>query len=237
MSDNYIYLALSASFFLVAIIFSFYRKDLRSLIIKTGIIGGVVGILSEFWYFNDYWKPPTIFGTSYFPLEDFLFGFGVTAVGATVFKVVNSLQMKKTFPSRKKEALFYFATSAVLLVIITNLLTLNSIFVSSVLFIIISTFILYQRNDLIAQSLVTALLLVGFATIIYALLFGQFSDTYLEKYFLLNDTRVNFNLFGTMPLTEMLWYFSWGMLAGTIFDYARGTSLEKTTRDTHTKSI
>ncbi len=227
MDDKYVYLTLAIPFFFVALAIFLYRKDLRSLVVKAGLIGSVIGVVSEYWYFNDYWIPLTVFESAYLPVEDIIFGFGITAVGATIYKVVSGLSAEKIYPDRKKETLIYFGVALTSLFILTNFLSVNSILVSSALFILIALSMLYVRRDLCKQAFVTSLLLVGFAVIVYIPLFNLFADVYIENYLLVSGNQLNPNLFGAVPLTEILWYFSWGLLAGTIFDYARGTGLKQ----------
>lgn len=228
MSDNYVYLAIAIPFFVLSVAIFIYRKDLSRLVIKAGLAGGAVGVLSEYWYFSDYWIPPTVFESALLPVEDFLFGFGVTVVGATIYKVIHGLYSKKTHPDRRRETLLYFGAAFVALITLTNLLSVNSIVVSSVLFTLVAASMLYVRRDLCKQAVTTSMLLVGFAITIYIPLFNLFAGTYIANYFLLSDSSINPSLLGVMPLSEIIWYFSWGLLAGTIFDYARGTSPETT---------
>ncbi len=235
MDDRYVYLALATSFFVASMVILFSRKDLRRPILRVGLIGSVIGILSEYWYFKDYWIPPTVFESALLPVEDFLFGFGVMVVGATIYKVIHGLYSKKTHPGRMKETLLYFGAALAALITLTNLLSVNSIVASSVLFTLVAASMLYARRDLFKQAVTTSLLLVGFAVVIYIPLFNIFAGAYIDNYFLLSNNSINPSLFGAMPLAEIIWYFSWGLLAGTIFDYARGTSPETTNVNTINK--
>ncbi len=227
MDDRYIYLMLATPFFFMAMVIFVFRKDLRSIVVKTGLLGGVIGIMSEYWYFNDYWSPPTILERSYLPIEDFIFGFGVTAVGATIYKVLHKLQVKKTQPARKKQTLMLFGEGLLLLLIFNGILGINSILASSVIFILITLQMLFTRKDLSDQAIVTALILPGLAILVYAPLFRLFATGYIDSFFLLTNTALGLVIFSSIPLTEVVWYFSWGLLAGTIFDYFRGTATSK----------
>lgn len=80
-----------------------------NILLKVSAIGGLAGLISEMWYFNDYWRPPTLLGNSKISIEDFLFGFSFTGIAALVYKVIvrkRPIQAK----SRKKLFLLFLGT-------------------------------------------------------------------------------------------------------------------------------
>lgn len=223
MDDTYVYLLAALPFFVLSMVFFVIRPDLRGLIIKAGLLGGVAGLLSEYWYFKDYWQPPSLRGLAAVSVEDFVFGFGVTAVAASVYKVMTHAGLVKKDKPALNQLMVFMAGGLGLLVIFNNWLGLNSIFVSSAIFLGIAMVILVQRKDLLKQAVFTAVVLVCFATLVYLPLFNILAPDYLRDYFLLDSHVFNPSIFGAMPVFEIMWYFSWGFLAGILYDFVSGS--------------
>jgi len=221
--DKYAYLLISIflSFIWVAIFIK--RRDLQRQLIQTSIIGGFAGLIAEHWYFRDYWRPPSLLGTSVISIEDFLFGFFITGIAATIY---DSLFMKENnVKEEKKRKRFFgilFILGVISLLIFNTWLGVNSIFVSSFIFLIISVVIIHVRKDLLAKSVISGLLTMLIIIPIYAIIFNIISPDYISKYFLLTSTRLGTTILGNIPLTELLWYFSWGCLAGIGYDFVFG---------------
>jgi hypothetical protein len=224
--DQYVYLLLALPFFITSLLIAVFRSVLRRLVILSGLLGGAAGLLAEFWYLRDYWQPPSLFGAATISIEDFLFGFGATALAASAYKFIKKKKLEKQFADKKKLVWIYFFMGLTSLLIFNNWLGINSIIVSSVAFLLFTLLIIYQRRDLISQSLFSAIFLSAFALAIYLPLFNVLSPDYIEKYFLLTDSPFNPTFFGVLPAAELLWYFCWGSLAGILYDFASGSKLE-----------
>jgi len=59
--ERIVYLLLSVPFLVFVGIIYAKRPDLRRFIIRVGVAGGIIGVLSEIWYFPGYWRPINIF--------------------------------------------------------------------------------------------------------------------------------------------------------------------------------
>ena len=223
--DRYIYMLLSLSLLSVWLVnFLFLKNVLRKIIIKISIIGGLAGIISEFWYFKDYWDPPSLLGNTKFLLEDFLFGFAFTGIAATIYKVVFRKESKDIIiKGRKKLFFIFFVIGIFSLLLFNNLLKINSIFVSSFTVLIFSLIIILIRRDLIFQSIMSGILSLLIIIPIYVLIFNLISPTFWDKYWLLANTTFGAKVIGNIPLTELHWYFSWGCFAGIAYDFYHGS--------------
>lgn len=42
----------------------------------------------------------------------------------------------------------------------------------------------------------------------------------------ISGTKYDFLLFGTVPLTELIWGFSWGMAVGALYEFWQGYRLK-----------
>ncbi|MGS2761903.1 lycopene cyclase domain-containing protein [Sinomicrobium sp. M5D2P9] len=220
--DQYIYLFISVFLCVPWIIFFRSRPDLRRKIWKASVIGGFAGLIAEFWYFRDYWHPPSSVGSATVSPEDFLFGFFVTGLAVSVYDVVFRKTTSNGEQRRKKHFAFLFLTGVGALFLFNNLLGFHSIFVSSVSFIIFSIIMVIVRKDLWRPLLASGILILLLIIPIYAIIFNLMSPTYWDSYGLLSGTPYGATILGNIPLTELLWYFSWGCMAGIAYDFASG---------------
>lgn len=187
----------------------------------TSFAGGFAGVLSEIWYFRDYWRPPTLVN-GYSQLEDFLFGFVIVSISSSIYDFVFSRTLIKEKKPRLGIATGLFLLGLVGLIGLSDLLKYNSLLVSSFIFIFISVVVVFIRRDMAGKALVTGLFLMLAALLIYSVLFCFLSPSYWDNYLLLKDSNYSVSLFGSIPLTELLWYFSWGCVGGVFYDFAFG---------------
>lgn len=225
--DRYTYLFISLFLFIPWFIIIFKRPDLRRKVIKTSLIGGVAGLIANFWYFRDYWRPPSLFGNTVISIEDFLFGFLITGIAASIYDTVFNKKYVKKYKKRKKFFGNLFLIGVIILFIFNNWLGINSIFVSSFAFLGFSIIIVSIRKDLIIPSIVSGLLVTLIIIPIYIILFNYISPTYWDKYWLLANTSFGIEVLGNIPVTELIWYFTWGCFAGISYDFVSGSEKVK----------
>lgn len=221
--DKYTYLLIPLFLFIPWLIIFLSRTDLREKIIKAGVFGAPAGVIAEFWYFADYWQPPLIFENSVFMIEDLLAGFFITGVTVSVYDMIFTEKNIREEKNRKMFFLGLFVLGTILLLIFNNGLGINSIFVSSFAFILLSIAMVAIRKDLLIPSIVSGILTLLIITPIYGIIFNYISPEYWNSYWLLSETKFGLTIFGNIPVTELLWYFSWGCLAGIGYDFASGT--------------
>ncbi len=219
MNDSYIYLAMGVGFLLPVVVITMLRPDLLKIIFKVGILGGITGLIIEYWYFQDYWRPPSLFGVAVPSVEDFVVGFALAALASTVFWVIS----KQRQPVNKGKFFRRFIPLAgvalIGIVVLSDVVGINSGIATYIVLSGATIFILVQKPFLWKKALVTAGCLVALSLIIYAILFGMLSPDYLDKYFLIVQHSWNPTLFGFFPLSELLWYALCGLSTGLIYDY------------------
>lgn len=233
--DKYIYLLLSLSLLFFWFIIFAARKDLRGRIIKASTVGGFAGVIAEFWYFKDYWQPPSLLGNTTISIEDFLFGFAVTGIAVSVYDVVFRRSNTREFKRGIKLFLLLFLIGVVSLLVFSNWLKINSVFVSSFAFIFFSIVMMILRKDLVIPSFMSGILMVVMITPIYLMLYDWLSPDYWDKYWLLQNTSFGITVLGNIPITEIIWYFSWGCLAGAAYNFVSGEKKIALAKDAYSK--
>ena len=194
------------------------RQDLRRRMLRMGIAVGIAGVFSEGVFFRDYWHPPLVIRFDRFGgIEDFFFGIAFGGICVALYDVVFHKRLKrKGFPH-------YWIMSLLILseLICVKGLTpyINSIYASAIGFIIPAIIIIYLRRDLIAETLLSALLggsILAFMEMIMLAL----APSYLKQYYFLYG-KVPL-IFGIVPLTEFLWGAAFAAVVGPIRDFEFG---------------
>jgi len=229
--DKYIYFTFSSAFLGIAFILLMLRKDIARTVIKYSLMGGFAGMAAEFFYFRDYWRPPSLMCIGKVSIEDFIFGFAISAISITAYPVFTRIVMKKT-KSTNKNALWFFISTAIALLLILNLWAgINSIIVSYIIFALFTFAILRQRKDLVRVSLVSAVSVTALVLLIYIPVFDFLSPHFWDKYWLLANTAWGITILGHLPLTEILWYISWVMFASTAGFFIEGMEYSMPIKD------
>lgn len=221
--EKYTYLFLSL--FLLAIwsiVFWLLKNNSRKILMKISVMGGLAGLISELWYFKDYWHPPSLLGNAKISLEDFLFSFAFVGIAATIYKVIFKKDNEKHKKGYKTMFLTFFAVGILSMLLLSSILKINSIYVSSFAFITFSLTMVAIRKDLVWQSIMSGLLSLLVIIPIYILLFNFMFPNYWDKYWLLVNTTFGIKIIGNIPLTELLWYFSLGCFTGIAYDFYSG---------------
>lgn len=201
------------------------RADLRGPMLKVSLVGAGAGLIAEVWYFRDYWRPPTLAGVARPSPEDALFGFAVTGIAFAAHKVVFRRAMAPGAPRRYPVSAGLGLAGLAALVVGTASLGLNSIFVSSAAFVVGAAVMVTLRRDLLRPAAESAVLVVAAMLPVYLLLFDVLSPAYWDRYWLLRHTSWGILVLGNVPVTEILWYASWGTLAGIAYEFTTGRLL------------
>jgi hypothetical protein len=107
----------------------------------------------------------------------------------------------------------------------TTALGVNSIVVSSAAFVVSAAAMATMRRDLLRPALESGALVVAAALPLYVLLFDVVAPAYWDRYWLLPHTKLGVMVLGNIPVTEIVWYASWGALAGIAYEFTTGRSL------------
>jgi hypothetical protein len=201
----------------------FIRNPFKSGMLRVSFAGGIAGLLAEYWYFRDYWKPPTLLGEGVYSPEDFIVGFALFGIPCYAHLVMTrrSIDYEKENKVKNKQFIILFFIGLSSLMLFNVLLGLNSGIVSILTFTFLSFTIWVQRPDLIHVSLKTAFFMLFLIGFFYYLLFNIFFPEFWVKYGLLEGTLLEKKWYN-IPVSELFWYFTWGLLAGTFWEYRNG---------------
>jgi hypothetical protein len=169
MISIYSYLIGDLFFLTVWVLLFSLRKDLRKEMITMSLMAGVMGPFSEFWYFRDYWRPPLIwqFHSLIGGLEDVLFGFAIGGIAAIIYEEVLGKKLIKRGRNHNLLFVLFFFLIFVCTFGFTYTTGLNSIFASSLAFVIFSVIMLAVRPDLTRDAFLSGLFVSIVMFVIY----------------------------------------------------------------------
>lgn len=196
------------------------------------LITAAFGPISEIWYFADYWKPEIALPLPIGGVEDLLFGFSIGGIGAFAYEslFVRGICRCEEKKLKKEWFLFvFFVIEGMAMIILNNLLGLNSIFASSLGMAAVAVVMLWQRPDLLTNAIGSAFFVAGTMFIIYFL--GQEifpgAHAWMLRIWKLSGNPEGIIIFKHIPWTEMLWGFSWGLVWGPMYEFLVGARLIK----------
>jgi hypothetical protein len=222
-----LYLALALLVVATAAGVANFRRDLLRPMLAAAAFGAAWGPLSEYWFFQDYWRPPGVFGRPY--LEDVLFGAGIAALAVGVYPFVRrqTLTGGELPLSRLVAVPAFVLTYALAMQIFQAHLGVNSILVAMSVNLATTAFIVVRRRDLLVVSLASTLLM-GVVTVAgYAIGLDVIVDgrAVLRQIWLLHDGPLGVTILGNVPLTEVLWYATWSGMLGIAYEYLSGARI------------
>ena len=217
MIDKFFYLIWTAMLLIFWIILFIFRIDLKKEMLFMSIVGGIAGVIMEFFYTQDWWRPITVTGTL-IGIEDFFQGFFVGGIAAIIYEGI----YKKKIRAKKNNRLFLHA---VVMLLVANLLflfsfyflNLNSAYSSLIGMGFPIIYIWIKRRDLIKPSLVTGLLMTFIGAIIYSILF-LILPNYFQRFWFLPNTWYSYLILG-IPLAEYMWFFLVGVFMGPLYEF------------------
>jgi len=220
---SYAYLVLDIPFFVTWLLLFYFSKKTRKEQLVMSLILLPLGSISEIIYFRDYWLPngvwPMYFGVLPIFIEDFIFSLSIGGIGAVVYE---SLIKRKQVRSRVHKHISIVVIAVIFSIVSLGLIKLgfNSIYATSIGFFISALLILAQRRDLFLDSIFSGLAVMIIMFLSYLILFNLTSNIgeLYKKIWLLYGTPLDMRLFN-IPMTEMVWGFTWGMLVGPIYEY------------------
>jgi len=229
MGYKYAYLVANFFFLAVWLLIYFRVKHLRRPMLIMSLITASFGPISEIWYFADYWKPeialplPIVGG-----VEDLLFGFSIGGIGAFAYESLFVRGICTCVENKEKRRewflLTFFAIEGLSMIILNNLLGLNSIYASSIGMIMFAAVMLILRPDLLIHAIGSAILVAGVMFTIYFLgqEFFPSAHAWMLRIWKLSGTEQEVILFRHIPWTEMLWGLSWGLVWGPMYEFLVG---------------
>jgi hypothetical protein len=225
--DKFSYLTLSL-LYLLAWGVIFLKNPWKSGMIKVGLVGGIMGLLAEVWYFHDYWKPPTLFGIGIIGIEDFIIGFALFGVGGYIHSSFTRsvIDFERQTKARNLDFFFLWLIGCGSLTLFSLVLNIHSGYVTFLTFIALSIYIWVQRPDLIYLSLVSGIATLAITLFIYFINFQLLYPHFWDTYGMLNAPILGVKMLG-IPLSEILWHFSWAVLCSMFRGFRNGVYYKK----------
>ena len=224
---RYFYLALTTPFLLVWLILFILSKRTRKEQLLMSVLVAPAGPILEILYFHDYWLPESVLYSSLFShlvmLEDVMFMFWIGGIGAVVYEA-----LMKRYAGQIKNKIHYpiglplILAMAVIICLGLFYRGVNSIFASSFAFLVGAALIVSQRKDLLINSLASglAVMLIMFCSYLLGRIIFINAEEILWQAWFLYGSSLGATVLG-IPLTEMVWGFSWGALAGPLYEFAK----------------
>lgn len=227
LSYQFAYLLLAILLIPLWLILFIARKDLRHKMLVLSLIIGIIGPFSELWYIQDYWDPGTVFNIP-IGIESVLYPFLLGGISSVIYEEV----FKKRY--RKKKDKQHHWNLIFLIIVIIGFISLNvlffffrinSIYASATAYLIIASLIFIYRKDLIISGIFSGILLGVIFMVEYWILLSIYPHLF-EKIWMMD------NLSGIkimrVPLEELVWSFTWGTIAGIMYEFYLGLKFENT---------
>ena len=220
--DKYAYLSLAMMYMIVWGIV-FWKNPWKKGMIKVGVAGGMMGMIAELWYFRDYWRPPTIFGTGIIGIEDYIIGFALFGVGGYIYSSFTKREIdhSKQTKAVNRQFFFMFVLACFSLTVFSVGLGIHSGYVTFLIFLVLSIYIWFKRPDLIGQSIISAFAMLAISFVIYYINFNILFPHFWDTYGMLDVPVLGMKVFN-IPFSEMLWHFSWAMLCSMFRGFRNG---------------
>jgi hypothetical protein len=223
--DQYAYLLLGLGLFPFWFVIYYNAPRLRRRMWGTGVYSCILALITGPFILIDYWNPPTMFGiTGFYLIEDFTLSFFLTGISIGIYNFIFGISYQTLYENRKSYLLVIFFLGIITYLLSIILFHYNSVIVSIVILLLSTTAMVLMRRDLIFPAIISGIIVAFIVLLIYAILFNLIFPNYWNDYWLLADTEYGMTFFGNIPVTEIVWYFSWGAVVSISYDFASGTA-------------
>lgn len=223
MSYQYSYLLGDIVLLIIWVIFFLKLNNERKHLIKFSIILGFVGVIAEFVYVIDWWRPLTITNTLV-GIEDFIYGFTIGGIAAGIYEEVSkrrhAIKINENANIQQKRKLSVFGLSLLTLFFISFLLLKNSFYASILTFVIPLIYIWFFKKYSIVNSVISGCLLVIIS--IPSFLIPEYitpgvieSTWYLKNWYGITIFKI--------PFVDIIWLFLAGALLGPLYELKKGS--------------
>jgi hypothetical protein len=221
MEFQFTYLYMGLVFSIIWLLLFLWRKNTRKEMLTVSIIFALPGPIANLIYIQDWWKPLTITKTP-IGLEGLIVGFMIGGIASVIYEDFFKKRVKLRKVSKAKEHkrnlnLFYLLSSlAIIFFGSFYLLKFNSLIATILTLVIPTGYIWIKRPDLIKDSLITGILLVLVASIVYTIL-EFLTPGWITAFWYFQNTPdiILFNL----PLDDIIWYFLAGLFIGPLYEF------------------
>ena len=207
------------------------KPSYRRVMLKKSFITLPFG-LSEPLFVPEYWSPPSLFNLAEkigFDIESLIFSFAIGGIGTVLYQLIYRQDVVEMSHTERNHARHRFHQYILLVPVVVFILlayftTLNHIYCGVIAMFTGALATLYCRPDLKVKIWVSGLLF----TLLYFVYFGSillFYPEYIELYWNL-DALSHIQILG-VPLEELLFAFSFGMLWSSFYEHLYWQKLVK----------
>lgn len=217
---HFAYLTLAGFFGIIWSIFFVLFPQTRKIQIQISILAAPLGPIIEWLYFQDYWYPMSMWELNLGPfrilVEDIAFAFFFTGVTGIVAHFTG--KKVKDFRLKNPIQLIIIGLVSIILSLPLFKLGLNSIIATSIIFLLIAIEISFLKKDsfqyVLRSGFATATMMLLIYVIIYQIIDNN--EEILKSTWLLYDHPILGFRFLNVPVTELVWGFSWGSMMGAV---------------------
>lgn len=224
LHPQYAYLVLCSGFVLVWILIYTYIPFTRHEQLRMSVACIPGGPLSELLYFRDYWYPESAFPLQLGPIhtlvEDSLFAFAFAGITTTLYQIVRGhyLIAGSNLKGGARQSCLLVAIVSLSLIFLGEL---NSIFATSIGFLMGAAWMVWRRPDLFWPALGSGFLVMLMMLAVY--LAGYYavenSEDILRNIWKLYEAPWGSRRMAGIPLTELIWAFSFGTFFGPLYAF------------------
>lgn len=218
---EYAWFLWSLGFLLVWIIVFSLKKEFRKEMLLISLLTMPLG-LTEPLFVPRYWDPPSLFNLAQrtgFDLESLIFCFAIGGICSVAYKIIYKARNTPLDDSERQKHHWHgliLASPVIIFILLSLMTSFNPIYNGIIAMFLGSLASLYCRPDLKIKIWVGGLLFTGFYFIFFFTLISIFPD-YVGKVWNLKNLS-GFLILG-IPLEELLFAFSFGMLWSSLYEH------------------
>lgn len=225
------FLVLSLILLVVWIILFIFKSNLRKEMLLASIFTMPFG-LSEPLFVPEYWNPDTLFNlakTIQFDIESLIFSFVIGGIGTVLYEMffsIKHIKMSKHEMHMARHKMHYFALSspAVIFILLFSLTKLNPIYLAIISMFLGALATLYCRPDLknkIWQGGFLFLIIYFVSFLLAITLYPNWVQTTWNLKDILGILILG------IPLEELMFAFTFGMLWSSVYEHFNWYKLKK----------
>lgn len=202
------------------------RPDVRKKLLAISIFGGITALVTSPFFLHDYWHPPLLFNLPV-GIEDFLFGFFAGGIASVLYEEFYGKRFARRKNNRHHWSLFTACCFILFLLffLVYNLgYGINSVYAGVLVLLAWALLIIYYRRDFLFDVVFSGVAFAFFYFLFFLLILHVFPEI-VERFWKLENISGDF--IAGVPLEELLWALSWGMVAGPLYEFFFGLKLAK----------
>jgi hypothetical protein len=220
----YDWLAFALSWDVVWLVLYALKPNLRRQMLWVSVFTTFTG-LAEPIFVPRYWNPPSLFNltsTTHFDLESLIFSWGTGGIGSVLYEAVLNLKHRKMAPDERKGErrwlhMFSLLSMPAVFLLLYFFTSLNPIYCVSAGLFVGGVAAVACRPDLAWNTLIGGLLFTGLYFALFALIVAV-SPSFVNAW---NLSAISGILVAGVPLEELLFAFTFGMMWSGVFEHIR----------------